>query len=507
MTRGRTGAWVLGAMLGAAAGCEGGYSLSDEDREPLIAGDVSLMRALVSFDEHAVEQIWVVAQRAPSEGSGTLEVVEVGGDRRRCAVGSTSEIWVPGERRAPDGWLQRGVVPEVRLGRLEDLDADGFGSLSFFDLRCQTHPPMVAGAHRSLELVDPDRLGAALAWTRDEIRAVDPHTGADRRVASGVQASQLTSAGLWTLEAGRVVRRSRAGDARSEVGVGVRAFSVLDREHFGERYLAYEDDEGVSVLDLETGETRLLDGEACEPEFHGWVLLTRSPCAPEAALVAHWLASDERGRYGARVRAARFAAGTLFYVSASEDGVEELWASDPVGEPTRLGTGLTLPEIVWPELHDALLLADPTRGRWLGRWSPSRGFELLATDVVEVHPVSDAGGRVYALTGFDGEVGRLEVLEPGGELTLLARGVPPGGLHLGDWWAPLGASFIHDFRGPTEGGTLSTQLEFEEGALVRIDDHVVEFEAVGLDFVYAVAAPERRGLWLARYPRDPPVAP
>jgi hypothetical protein len=516
---GRACAVLLAAGVTA---CEQEHSLSADAREKLADGQWSLLRVLRSWDDGM--PLWVVALRDPEAGSGTLELIPIHEGGAPCAVGSAAEVWIPGEEPAmePPYYGAIGVVPQVRIGRFENLDASGHGSLSFFDLECATHPPAMSDVHHALHLLVPSWLGATLAQTRDgELWDIDPQRETEALLAQNVTSWQLTSQHIWTLEQGAIVRRSREAPRATwtPFGEGARNFFVVGRAPTfsaepHDLWVIYEDGEGIRVRDVETGASELVHPGACRPSEGAGLVLGYSPCGPEASLVVHSLGSAGATSHGEGVYAAA-AYGWhrqrhILYATGTAEAPEALYRVTLPGPPVQLAVGLTVPNRVWVDGGD-VYMADTTDGRWLGRWSESEGLEVLATGVVEVHRSPDwLFDRTYVLANFDGVVGDLYVLEGGqAQLSRIARRVPAGSLrvHFFGFWA----GFLSDFEGTERGGTLRMLFVYDNDFTSRVDEGVTAFEltmtpgaempvwVATVDFVYTIGRGSRAGIWVGRY--------
>jgi hypothetical protein len=522
----RLGLGLLMVALGGGWGCQE-FALSSDDREQLAEGDYTLLRVLRSNEDGS--PWWVLALRDVQAGTGALELIAANGHDTGCEVGPAADVWLPSRGWPVDGppfYRTLWVDPSARLGRFANVDAEGFGELSYFDFACAHHEPALGDAHRDMPLVDPDRLGATWARTRSgELWWVNPQIGAAELVADGVEDWQVTEDHLWTVEDGRLVRRPRDSTFPFPlVGNGVRDFSVREWCEWNATgciepptglLVAYEDAEGVHVHEPRGGSVpELVDPDACAPDVEAGVLLALSPCGPNASVLLHAPATGESLYFGETVTAAVtgwWRQRVVFYTTGADpEAPEELYLWSASQGSVRVAVGLTVPERFW-EGRDHLYMADFTVGHWLGRWSEEDGFELLATGVHEVHHVHQGiFYTAFVLADFDGSVGQLYQLDLWyGALTRLARGVPLGGIRAPYPWQWI--AYIDDYRGPDEGGTLRVHFLYSPEHTLRVDGGVTDFElstthatglgsrVASLDLIYTVVAPARAGLWLGRY--------
>jgi len=497
---------VLVFLLCAACGDAGPVRSVHRVRErrQIAAGRYSNLDILGSANEYA----HVVATR---DGSDLVVLPFEGGEG--CTVGPAH--WTNGvgvvEFSDPPFWavVLRPMTP--RLWYFDNPNEEGWGDLRLTDSRCHTDEPLVTDA------VDWGWLGYLWRTRSRDVRRVDFLGGTSELVAVGVDdAVGGNLAGVWLAESGELVLLGgEAWDEIARFGYGVREAAVS--MSFG-GWAAFVDDDGLSLVDgttLEVGAP--IEADACEPAFlpelslGATFLSYLSPCASRR-LVLRVPGSDERVALGEGVTATRWLqGGWVFYAAGGEPGarVGEIWAVPPgATEAVRVGANGDLDAI------DALEIFGGAPGEFLvevdgglGRWTPE-AFVPLADGVAAhrtaiwsiVAPGWEVRARVAALVDFDGEVGRLVLVDPlGGETTEIASDVPLDGFRFTG--AEAAIDFIDEWDG--DGGRLRAR-QIATGTTETIDEDVSELREVlwpETGLLYTVTAADREGIWFVEMDR------
>jgi hypothetical protein len=219
---------------------------------------------------------------------------------------------------------------------LEDVDEQGFGTLSFADIDCQRIDLSVPDVDRSfLQYVyEPDQTRQKIA-VRNRAGAVifvDPWAQEQHQVAENVATFKPFETGEWLIEGDQLVKRDLEGNELSRRGSEVKELLLLS----GRGDVAYQEARGIYTI--RSGETKRITKSGCLyagnldsfiPSAIGYV---DEPCDATSKLQVA-VGTDKTYTYAAGIVALTISPGLMIYTTR-ENELTKLWLVD-AGDPMK----------------------------------------------------------------------------------------------------------------------------------------------------------------------------
>lgn len=490
----RVRAWLFGVCAVLTCACE---IVNDgqvtTEIVPLAEGEYHGAR----WGGTQVERFYTVAWNGPPAAPDGSAVIVSAEHKKPCNLGTSVSRYTSIRPQTASKYVIGSPSP-ARVILLEDVDADGFGTLSFADIDCQRIDLSVPDVHRDMltYVYEPDQTSQKIAVKNRSgaIIFVDPWAQEQHQVTENASAFRVFETGEWLIENGELVKRDLDGKEISRRGQDVVSLLLLN----GRGDVAYQEARGIFTIRggeikrvVDSGCLYLANLESFLPSAIGYVDL---PCNETSKLKVK-VGTDKTYTYASNIQALSISSGLIVYTTF-EDEQTKVWMVD-AGDPTKiklagefsnfaLETVMTLPSRMTVLIsREERVNEDGTRTRMRTIWQVQRNG-----DKITLLPLT-SGLRSWARAET-----AIALLYESGELLLADGSLERVVLRLQNAWnsrftfimggKALGLAYLDDVNPETMLGNL--ELHLLSGAHYALAPDVREFEYVfwperGLAFV------------------------
>ena len=323
--------WLLSVIALLASACDVSDDSVSTEIVPLAEGEYHGAR----WGGTQVERFYTVAWNGPPSAPDGSAVIVSAEHEKPCNLGTSVSRYTSIRPQTASKYVIGSPSP-ARVILLEDVDDEGFGTLSFADIDCQRIDLSVPDVDRGMltYVYEPDQTNQKIAVRNraGSIIFVDPWAQEQHQVAENVTAFKVFETGEWLIESGELVRRDLDGMEVSRRGQDVAGLLQLN----GRGDLAYQDARGIHTI--RSGETKRVVKSGClylgnlesfMPSAIGHFDL---PCDTTSKLKVT-VGTDKTYTYAAGITALSISTGMMVYTTKEGDATQ-VWLVD-AGEPMK----------------------------------------------------------------------------------------------------------------------------------------------------------------------------
>jgi hypothetical protein len=336
-------AWLCGVIAALTCACEAvdDSSVSTEI-VPLAEGEYHGAR----WGGTQVERFYTVAWNGPPSAPDGSAVIVSAEHEKPCNLGTSVSRYTSIRPQTASKYVIGSPSP-ARVILLEDVDEQGFGTLSFADIDCKRIDLSVPDVHKDMltYVYEPDQTSQKIA-VRNRTGAiifVDPWAQEQHQVTENATAFKVFESGEWLIENHELVKRDLDGKEVSRRGRDVAGLLLLN----GRGDLAYQEARGIYTI--RAGETKRIAKDGClylgnlesfMPSAIGHFDL---PCDKTSKLKVT-VGTDKTYTYAANIQALTISAGLMIYTTV-ENEMTKLWIVD-AGDPMKIKPAGEFPSFV-----------------------------------------------------------------------------------------------------------------------------------------------------------------
>lgn len=464
------------------AACESTDEAVRTEVVPLAEGDYFGAR----WGGAQVERFYTVAWRGtPKEPDGHAVIVSPDHEEP-CDLGTSVQRYTSLRPQSASKYVIGSPSP-ARITLLEDVDDEGFGTLTFADINCKRidlRVPDVNSKRGLAHVYDPDQthLRFGVFNRAGSLIFVDPWAQEQREVAQNVT-SQIVQfeTGAWLLEGDELVKRDLDGNELARRGSGVSSFLLLGSK--GD--IVYHEERGVYTI--RSGKATRIAKTNCaylnnlDAFIPGAIGYFEEPCEENKLRVT--VGEDKTYEYGAGITAVATSASMMVYTTLDGDKTK-LWlvdGADPMKPKlvTEMDQFALRAIIMLPGGITALLANEPAQGEMtqgtLSVWELKRTSDRISVEKLTSGIVGYARSENAIAVQYD--TGELILANGALDRVILRVDVPAQARYqfiMGG--KALGLVYLGDIDPETNLGSLELQLL--TGQHYTLAHDVREFEYV-----------------------------
>jgi hypothetical protein len=327
------GAWLLGVIVALTSACEVADDSVSTEIVPLAEGEYHGAR----WGGTQVERFYTVAWNGPPDAPDGSAVIVSAEHEKPCNLGTSVSRYTSLRPQTVSKYVIGSPSP-ARVILLEDMDEEGFGTLSFADIDCQRIDLTVPDVDRRLltYVFEPDQTSQKIA-VRNRVGTiifVDPWAHEQHQVAENVSGFKVFETGEWLIENENkeLVKRDLDGKELSRRGQGVTDLLLLN----GRGDLAYKEARGIYTI--RSGETKRIAKSGClylgnlESFMPSAIGYFDAPCDATSKLQVV-VGTDKTYTYASGIGALSVSPGLMIYTT-TENEMTKVWLVD-AAEPMK----------------------------------------------------------------------------------------------------------------------------------------------------------------------------
>ena len=328
-------AWLFGVILTVALTCaceDVDDSSVSTEIVPLAEGEYHGAR----WGGTQVERFYTVAWNGPPDAPDGSAVIVSAEHEKPCNLGTSVSRYTSIRPQTASKYVIGSPSP-ARVILLENVDEQGFGTLSFADIDCQRIDLSVPDVHRDMltYVYEPDQTSQKIAVTNRSgaIIFVDPWAQEQHQVTENATVFKVFETGEWLIENEELVKRDLDGNEVSRRGQKVTGLLLLN----GRGDVAYQEERGIYTL--RAGETKRIAKSGClylgnlESFIPSAIGHFDLPCN-ETSKLQITVGTDKTYTYANNIQSLSISPGLLVYTTI-EDGATKVWMVD-AGDPMKI---------------------------------------------------------------------------------------------------------------------------------------------------------------------------
>jgi hypothetical protein len=307
------------ALLGAlTSACETADESVRTEIVPLAEGEFHGAR----WGGTQVERFYTVAWGGPPSAPDGTAVIVSAEHEQPCSLGTNVSRYTSIRPQTASKYVIGSPSP-ARITLLEDVDADGIGTLRFADVDCKRIDLSVPEVSNRLQsyVFQPDQTQQKIAVSTraGAIIFVDPWKQEQHQIAENVRDFRTFETGEWLIEGDQLVKRDLEGEELMRRGKGVVSLLPLN----GKGDLAYQEDSGIYTI--RGGVTKRIAKNGClsgnlEAFMPSAISYREEPCERDNFRTLHVaVGTDKTYTYGAGIIAMSIQPGTMFYTTLRDE--------------------------------------------------------------------------------------------------------------------------------------------------------------------------------------------